>query len=43
MAHDTVTGYRKPWIEVEELEPSLMLCDSTTEGGLQDVIDEPMM
>ena len=34
--------YLKPCIEVEELLPCLLICDSQTDGELIDVIDEPM-
>jgi len=34
--------YLRPWIDVEELLPSLLICDSQTDGELIDVIDEPM-
>ena len=34
--------YAKPWVEVEEIAPSLMICDSTLDGGLEDVVDDPI-
>lgn len=34
--------YLRPWIEVEELLPGLMICDSLKDGELIDVTDEPM-
>ncbi len=35
--------YLKPCIEVEELLPCLLICDSLTEGELTNVIDEPLI
>lgn len=34
--------YIKPYIEVEEMLPCLLICDSQKDGDLIDVIDEPM-
>lgn len=34
--------YFRPWLEIEELLPSLLICGSTTEADLIDVTDEPM-
>ena len=34
--------YIKPCIEVEEMLPCLLICDSLKDGELIDVIDEPM-
>jgi hypothetical protein len=35
--------YVRPWIETEEISPSLLICDSSLDGGLVDVVDEPMI
>jgi len=35
--------YIKPCIEVEELLPCLLICDSQKDGELINVIDEPML
>lgn len=35
--------YLKPYTEVEELLPCLLICDSLTEGELTNVIDEPLI
>ena len=41
MIKETAIGYQEPFIEVTELEPSNVICESDKDGGLSDVIDEP--
>lgn len=35
--------YEKPKVEWEELFLPCLLCDSTTDGSLEDLIDEPII